>query len=346
MTAPIIHVGAPAQRARTNLVDVPYKGYSVAGNPCNLVAVEYSLTGEFAGEQLPCTPKVADVLHDGTAQLAFVPGGADLNFVWDAGADLESGELSDVAQVRMRAAEGLDLSTYSTSSEFVLDTRSAAAADVVHYSRGQTATLKLLLIGRDGDPLDPADLELGSVVDPEGTEMLYAPVAATKVTDGLWSADYEVPIDAVLGSWTATWSYTLEDTATLHETDFVVDSGVEVADIVGDSTCAVRGQLFQSEGVPLVGANVYFIPYHLSDPELGNPTRISERLVTIVTDTLGRFAVELIRNLEGYIYIPALGFKQFVRVPDTAAAEFRTMIVELPTGTRDKFGNRVTEEGS
>lgn len=344
MTAPLITVGSPAQRSGTNLVDVPYKGYSDAGNPCDLVVVEYSLTGAFAGEEAPCTPKVSDPAHDGSAQLAFVPGGADLNFVWDAGADLEDDGLSDVAQVRMRAAEGLSLSSYASSAQFTLDTREAAAADAPHYSRGQTVTLKIYLVGRDGEPVDPAAVTLSSLLDPDGTEMLYAPVEATKIDDGLWGAEYEIPIDGVLGTWTGTWSYTLEETAQTHTADFILDSGIEVTEPIGDSTCVVRGQLYQAQGTPLVGANVYFIPYVIPEPEQGNPTTIAEQLVTIVTDSLGRFVVELIRNLEGYIYVPALGFKQYVKVPDADTAEFRTMVVTLPTGTRDKFGNRVVED--
>lgn len=345
MTAPLIHAGSPLQRDGSNLVDVPYRGYSADSNLCTLVVAEYSLTGEFAGEEQPCTPAVSDPEHDGTALLAFVPGGADLNFVWDAEADLGNDGLSDVAQMRLRAAYGEELSSYSTSAQFSLDTReSTDDVDAPAFSRGTTAQLRIYLVDRDGDAFDPEDLELSSVTDPSGTEQIYEPVEATKLDYGLWCADFEVPSDGELGVWTATWSYTGEVAAT-RESQFLVNSGIKETDPLGGTdTCLVRGRLMQADGLPLTAAEVKFIPTHLSDPELLNPTDISEGVVTIVTDSDGRFVMELIRNTEGILYIEELGFRQAVQVPDLDTCQYRDMPVTLPTGTRDKFGNRVAED--
>ena len=64
--------------------------------------------------------------------------------------------------------------------------------------------------------------------------------------------------------------------------------------------------------------------------------------ISVTTDANGKFVVELIRNTEVIIFIPSLNFRQFAKVPDEDASEFRAMMTLLPVGPRDKFGNRTS----
>ena len=340
---PHVHVGVPAQRSGEEMVvDIPYDGFDDFGNKCDLAVAEFSMTGAFAGEQKPMTPKVADPLHNGTAQLSFSPSGTPLNFVWDVLSDVGPGEVSDIAQVRIRPVFGNDLGEYGISGQFVVDTRVLVTAGGALFSRGETADLKIVFTDLEGVMVDPVYVAMASIKDPSGVEQLYAPIVATQIYLGEWYISFDIPTDAMTGKWIATWAYEIEYATSSRAIYFNVEENVKIFDPLGKDTCVVHGQLVYADEHPIANTKVDFLPHHLSDPELGNPTRIGTDPVSIVTDDKGRFIVELIRNTEVIIYIPSLNFRQFAKVPDEPTSEFRAMMTLLPIGPRDKFGNRST----
>lgn len=342
-TKPHVHVGVPVQREGDSfLVDVPYKGYDDFGNICALATLEYSLTGAFYGEQKPMTPKVSDPDHDGTTQLEFSPNGTPYNFVWDALEDIGPGEVSDISQVRIRPVFGNDLGEFGTSGLFVVDTRVLITSGGASFSRGDLAKLKIVFTDHEGLMVDPASVDLVSIKDPAGTELLYTPIPAIQDYQGEWYVEWDVPTDTDLGRYTATWLYEIDYEPTQHVIYFTVEERATTFDPIGENTCVVHGQLIYADEKPIANTTVEFIPHHLSDPELGNPTRIGVTPISVVTDSNGKFVVELIRNTEVIIFIPSLSFRQFAKVPDEDASEFRAMMTLLPVGPRDKFGNRTS----
>jgi len=342
-TEPHVHVGAPLQRDGDSfLVDVPFTGFYELGYKCDLASVEYSLTGDFAGEEKTCTPKISDEDHYGTTQLEFSPTGTPYNFVWDALTDLGNGEISDVAQIRIKAVFGSNLGEYGTSSQFLIDTRVVVTTGGASFIRGEIANLKIVFTDPDGLMIDPSSVQMVSIIDPSGEEQLYSPIEAVQVYTGEWDVDWEVPTDAELGRWAATWAYELDYEVESHVVDFNIEARASIFEPIGQDTCVVHGRILYADETPIADADVMFIPHHLSDPELGNPTRIGVEPIEATTDSKGRFVVELIKDTEVIIFVPALNFRQFAKVPDQPTAEFRTMMTTLPVGDRDKFGNRTS----
>jgi len=340
---PHVHVGVPSQRSGEEMiVDIPYDGFDDFGNKCDLAVAEFSLTGAFAGEQKPMTPKVADPLHNGSAQLEFSPGGTPLNFVWDVLADIGPGEVTDIAQVRLRPVFGNDLGEYGLSGQFVVDTRILVTAGGALFSRGEEANLKIVFTDLEGVMVDPVYVAMASIKDPAGNEQLYVPIVATQVYLGEWAISFSIPTDAIVGKWIATWAYEVEYAVVSKAIYFSVQENVVTFDPIGKDTCVVHGQLVYADEHPIANTDVSFMPHHLSDPEIGNPTRIGVEPISARTDSNGRFIVELIRNTEVIIYIPSLNFRQFAKVPDEPTSEFRAMMTLLPLPPRDKFGNRIT----
>jgi len=340
---PRVHVGNPAQRTEGSfLVDVPYKGFDDFGNKCDLAIIEYSMTGAFIGEEKPMTPKLSDPLHNGTTQLAFTPQGTLFNFVWDVLADVDPCEVSDIAQVRIRPVFGNDLGEFGVSGQFVVDTRVLVTAGGASFGRGETANLKIVFTDPEGVMIDPVYVAMASIKDPSGTEQLYSPVEATQIYLGEWSIAYEIPVDAMIGKWIAIWTYEIDYTVTSRAIYFNVGESVGIFDPIGKNTCVVHGQLVYADEHPIANTLVQFIAHHLSDPEMGNPTKIGIDPVGVTTDDNGRFVVELIKNTEVIIFIPSLNFRQFAKVPNEPTSEFRAMMTLLPIGPRDKFGNRTS----
>jgi hypothetical protein len=341
-TKPHVHVGTPVQREDGSfVVDIPYKGFDDFGNKCDLAVAEYSLTGAFSGEQRVMTPRVHDSEHSGTAQLDFSPSGTTLNFVWDALTDIGEGEVSDISQIRIRPVFGSDLGDYGLSGLFVVDTRVLVTTGGGKFVRGELARLQIVFNDSNGDMVDPVSVELVSIKDPSGTEQLYTPIPGTQSYSGEWYVEWEVPLDAMLGKWIATWTYEIDYVVSHHAIYFNVEQAVTVLDKAGQDTCVVHGQLVYADEKPIANTEVQFIPHHISDPTLGQITRIGTTPISVTTDGDGKFVVELIKNTEVIIFIPSLNFRQFAKVPDESSSEFSAMMTLLPVGPRDKFGNRL-----
>lgn len=86
----------------------------------SLVAYEYSLTGDFVGEEMTMTPFGTDPNHSGISGLTTSPSGLPYTFVWDSYTDL-SNTHDGIVYIRFKANDGINDGYYSTSSDFYLD---------------------------------------------------------------------------------------------------------------------------------------------------------------------------------------------------------------------------------
>jgi len=334
---------APVQRAGKGPVDISLIVYEPHFLPVHVVEAEYTLDGTFTdGKNISFLPN--DPGHDGTTDLQTAPNGISHNLVWDPYLDFED-DVSDITQVRIMVAYSSDSRTQSelgVSQQFLCDVREDIEIADLRFTRGDSAEIKLVLLDRQGAPFDATgDVEITSIKDPSGQEKLVTPITAVRNSTGYYTAIWPVPNDAPLGLWLSKWEYTADNVD--HE-DVVYFSIVEETESytpVGADTCVVYGQLFKADQTPLDNREIHFIPHHLSDPELGNPTSISTNTVVVYTDDDGRFKVELIKNTELIMYIPSLSFRQFAKVPDQNTTEYRGMMTILPVPPRDQFGNRL-----
>ncbi|MFC1612251.1 hypothetical protein ACFL29_00150 [Patescibacteria group bacterium] len=120
-TAPSVSSVSASQRTDGGkLVDIDYTLTDAESDGLSLAAYEYSLTGDFTGEEAAMTPASGDPSHDGISGLSSSAGGVGHTFVWDAGTDLAGTEDSSV-YVRIRANDGSLNSNYTNSSAFALD---------------------------------------------------------------------------------------------------------------------------------------------------------------------------------------------------------------------------------
>ncbi len=104
--APSITIESVSQRNNgSGMVDIAYNGIDENYDICNLNLYEYSLTGDFIGEEQIMTISIFDSLHDRIDNLAFTFTGSQFNFVWDAFEDLGSNFEGNV-YIRIRANDG------------------------------------------------------------------------------------------------------------------------------------------------------------------------------------------------------------------------------------------------
>jgi len=330
----------PVQRAGNHIVDIKVDLFDPHYNPVNVIQAEYTLDGTFTdGGNITFMPN--DSLHDGVTDLPTAPNGVTHNLVWNLGEDVQD-DVSDICQIRMKVQYANELSETGTSQQFAVDTRIPIEEADLEFTRGDAAEIKLTLLDRMGAPFDATgNVEVTSIKDPSGTEMLTIPIVSVNTSTGYYVATYNIGNTAPLGLWTSTWTYTADFVSYTEAVYFKVVEEAEQYVPLGSDTCVVYGQLLKADQNPMSEIEVHFIPHHLSDPELGNPTVISTDPVITYTDTNGRFKVELMRNTELIIYIPKLSFRQFAKVPDQDTSEFRAMMTLLPVPPRDQFGNRV-----
>jgi hypothetical protein len=332
---------APVQRAGNGPVDIPLVLYDPHFNPVHVVQAEYTLDGTFTdGKNISFLPN--DSAHDGVVDLSTAPNGIAHNLVWDPSLDLEEPDVSDIAQVRIKVAYANELSELALSQQFFVDTREDIELADLRFTRDDSAEIKLVLLDRNGEPFDATgDVEVTSIKDPSGNEMLTSTIIASKTSTGYYTAVYSVPNSAPLGLWLSKWEYTA-DYVDHEETVYfsVIEETTPYAPSRPD-TCVVYGQLLNADQSPIAETEVHFLPHHISDPEYGNPTQIGTDPVIVYTDEDGKFHVELIKNTEVIIHIPKLSFRQFAKVPDGDTSEFRAMMTLLPVPPRDQFGNRI-----
>jgi len=107
-----------------------------------------------------------------------------------------------------------------------------------------------------------------------------------------------------------------------------IDQSNTMVEVVGSSqpttstslsTCVVYGHLFDAGGDPLVGAAVSARPVGLPAIEQ-SAAAISDDLVTAVTDSNGEFFLTLIRLADMEVFIPAVGLRKRIVVPNASTA--------------------------
>jgi len=109
-----------SQSASTTMVYINYDLQDGESDLIDLVAYEYSLTGDFAGEEAVMTASTTDLSHDGVLNLNSSSSSVSHIFVWDVCADLVS-SYSSTTYIRLQADDGIDIGGYATSSDFTVD---------------------------------------------------------------------------------------------------------------------------------------------------------------------------------------------------------------------------------
>lgn len=111
---------APTQNIDSSLVNIDYELADAQSDPASLVVYEYSLTGDFSGEEVIMTASTTDASHNGTTGLSSSPTGVAHTFVWDAQTQL--GAIYDASvYVRLRGNDGINTGDYATSTAFAVD---------------------------------------------------------------------------------------------------------------------------------------------------------------------------------------------------------------------------------
>jgi len=100
-----------SQNVDSGKVNINYNLLDNESDPSSLVNYEYSLTGAFAGEQLPMSAAVSDPAHSGVSGLSASPTGVAHTFVWDAQSDLGN-VYNNSIYIRLRANDGIVNSNY------------------------------------------------------------------------------------------------------------------------------------------------------------------------------------------------------------------------------------------
>ncbi|NCN07569.1 hypothetical protein GW933_02635 [Candidatus Falkowbacteria bacterium] len=105
----------PTQNTTSSLVYVNYELKDDQSDRASLVTYEYSLTGDFAGEEVIMTASTTDSLHDSVVNLSSSPAGVAQTFVWDAQSQLGAIYNPNV-YIRLRGNDGINNGDYATST--------------------------------------------------------------------------------------------------------------------------------------------------------------------------------------------------------------------------------------
>lgn len=339
---------APLQRSDAIIVDIPYTGveHTVVGAAIDLQSLEYDLTGLFSGDEKKLSVKEADPENTGVTALLFESSGTDQNIVWDVLEDVDPDAYWNTAKVRFKAHYGPFTSDYFVTDEFIVNTRENAVSSDDPLGKiaepGKLLKLELMIYNSDGTPKDADVLpEIFSIVDGEGVERLVAPVDMVSggVNSGYYYYDYMVPVTPE-GQWVAKVNLLVNGEASIQDIFFYVSSDPIIVVPTSNDACQVFGTLYCENGAPAANIEVMIMNDDLTDPGHFNPTVIGIRPITVTTDDMGFFSVNVIRNSEVIVYIKDLNYRRRAKIPDQIAVDFREMILNLPTPPRDQFGNR------
>lgn len=83
------------------------------------------------------------------------------------------------------------------------------------------------------------------------------------------------------------------------------------------STCKIVGKLIRGSGIPVIGSYIYATCYDSPAIIQDTSTGIVSDPIRIYSTSTGQFELELERNVKFTIYIPEMGFKRTVLVPDS-----------------------------
>lgn len=122
--APVITISSAAQQSNDGFVDVRYIIKDEESNYVSLSKYEYSLTGNFTGEEKDLTLALADLDNQGANALSSSPTGVGHILVWNARADLGN-TLHTRVYIRLKPTDGIAPGTAVISAPLAVDLRVA-----------------------------------------------------------------------------------------------------------------------------------------------------------------------------------------------------------------------------
>lgn len=338
----------PVQRADTNILEIPYTGFEdslAAADAVSLLGAQIDTAGAFSGGEVDLLEIPDDAENDGRVGLLFTNAGEAHKFVADLLGTFGDEVSSALTRIRLQPQYGPKTGEWVTSSVFTIQVQDPPTTELLGRKTipGRAITLIAYFRNALNELEDPSvGPTLNEVLDSADTDQLGGAVAMTAVSTGIFSHIFTPGASDPTGQWRYKVGYEMTSPeGALELLGYFVVAEPTVASIpLRDSTCVVFGDLVYGHGVLFENALVQIAPHHLSDPELGNTTSIATIPIEVLADANGHFEVEMVRNTEVVVAIPDLHYKQFGKIPDLDAAEYKSIATLLPTGARDKFGNR------
>ncbi len=126
---PQLTITTAEQKTDDGYVDVRYVLKDAESNYVSLAKYEYSLTGNFTGEEKMMTPAVIDNDHGGLATLKTSPNGIANTFIWDAKADIGNVYAPHV-YVRLKPTDGIEAGSAVVSEPLAVDLKGPIVSEL------------------------------------------------------------------------------------------------------------------------------------------------------------------------------------------------------------------------
>jgi hypothetical protein len=98
--------------------------------------------------------------------------------------------------------------------------------------------------------------------------------------------------------------------------------------------CLIYGYIVDSNGTPREGVLVTAFPASIPAVISGTEYAIYPREVEALTTSTGYFELDLIQNVDFYVHITAIGFREKIRIPASASASLWPLSAAYTTGDR------------
>lgn len=194
--APELSIRAAAQQTNDGYVDIRYSVSDAESNYVTLSKFEYSLTGNFTGEEKTMTPALGDNDHDGVATLVSSASGTAYVFVWDATTDLGNIYAPHV-YVRLKPTDGLEAGTAAVSEPLAVDLKEPSITTFNVVQLSNTSTVKITYKTTDNSAVSAIHLFFSSgtavpwtvdnTVFPINDELVDVGISASGVRTILWN---------------------------------------------------------------------------------------------------------------------------------------------------------------
>jgi len=298
---------------RGDFVDIDYDLTDCASSLNDIVKMEYSLTGAFAGEEDVCTPKSSDSKHSGVSGVQASVTGWNNNFVWDFENDL--GKIKETVYI------GTQISNEDRDGDpFIFGPFTVSLVGKPEsgfkMNAGATETLKVFYADKEGAAFNPDAVRITEILDPTDVDILGGAVVLVPTTTGNYEHTHaSLPSDPI-GKYVYTFEATVSTIVKLSSFAFDLKNP-NVAVAVSPSTeyhSIISGQLEDISGQPIEDINVYFFPSDVEDDI--SVDSLSDDPIVAVTDDCGRFSIELVRNKAYVLVIPILHYRKTFKTPD------------------------------
>jgi len=325
---------------RDCFVDIKYAMIDCAPSTNELIIMEYSTTGAFAGEEATATPVSADSTHTGTSVLDGSPVGSPQNFVWDFNNDL--GKITSTVFIRTGAANEDRTGDEYIFGPFTVNLQQKPDSGF-KMNAGDSKSLKIHYSDKLGASFNPGVVQITEILNPLDTDVLGGAVTLVPTAVGDFEHNYVSAPTDVLGKYVYTFKATVGTIDKFSSFAFDLKSQIN-ANAFSPSTefnIVVSGDLKDVEGKPIEDIRVYFFPSDIEDNGI-KVDSVSDTPIEATTDDCGRFVVELIRNKAYVVVIPILHYRKTIKAPDMEAVELKDLeLIDLPIGPTDSFGNPI-----